>query len=93
MKPRRGLAHPSLSTCSHSVSTRPSLTRCGSAAASRRSASRLPPSSGATSSTSLPPSGSIRLARHRTPRPPAATAATPLGLLTDTPTRAGAPAR
>uniref|UniRef100_A0A0A8ZXE2 ATP sulfurylase n=1 Tax=Arundo donax TaxID=35708 RepID=A0A0A8ZXE2_ARUDO len=68
MNPRSGLAHPSLSTCSHSFSTRPRRTRWGSDAASRRSAARRPLSSGATRSTSRPPSGSIRLARHGAPR-------------------------
>jgi hypothetical protein len=45
MKPRRGLAHPSLSTCTHSLSTRPRRTRCGSAAATPRAGRppRAPP--------------------------------------------------
>ena len=68
MNPCSGLAHPSLRTWTHSLSTRLRRRRCGSSAASRRSAARRPPSSGATRSTSRPPSGSIRLARHRTPR-------------------------
>lgn len=50
MKPVSGLAHPSLSTCTHSRSIRDSL-YCGNRAGP----------SGASRLTSLPPSGSIRL--------------------------------
>ncbi|KAL0925840.1 hypothetical protein M5K25_004211 [Dendrobium thyrsiflorum] len=65
MKPRSGLAHPSLNTCTHCKSIRDSLIRGKPPAsvASFRIASRSGPA-GATNSTSFPPSGSIR--PHRT---------------------------
>ena len=71
MKPRSGLAQPSLSTCTHSRSTRFSMILTGTVSASRFITRRF--DSSTTRSMSFPPSGSIRAAftarqrREKTP--------------------------